>query len=122
MFARLSATKADLHYIIDMNLRVVFNSFLFAALVLVNGEQLSSATTLTSDMKVSLVIADHCSISTEGSAPAVECDGTSVYRVYDQAPFAAVPVSEEDPHSGTPSQVSASNATPHPRPKIEIAF
>lgn len=104
-----------------MKLPAAIHSLLFAALVLVNGEQLSSATTLTSDLKVSLVIADHCSISTKGAAPAVECDGSSVYRVYDRTPFAVIPVSEANTaeRASAQGQPSGDNDS---RPKVEIAF
>ena len=107
-----------------MTLRVFIQTLMCAALVLANGEQLSSATTLSSDLKVSLIIADHCSISTDASLPAVLCDGSGVYRVYEGAPFAAVPVSEDEPAAqSTESGGSASSSfsTP-PRQKIEIAF
>jgi hypothetical protein len=104
-----------------MNLRIIIQTAMCAALVLANGEQLSSATTLTSDLKVSLIIADHCAISTETSTPSVRCDGSNVYRVYENAPSAVVPVSENEikPY---PSKSIAPLASATPHDKIQIAF
>lgn len=104
-----------------MILRVLIQTAVCAALVMANGEQLSSATTLISDLKVSLIIADHCAISTETGTPSVRCDGSNVYRVYENAPSAVVPVSENEikPYASK-SITPLASAAPHQ--KIQIAF